>query len=547
MEEVSLEITSNRLKLSGDNVEYELHGLSVTNADFVLSEERVTCFKTSAEIADVVKQAALVTSKDHPVQSYINFVGNGEFGEIVVKATDGHKIYQKQLYALDRFDPSINFSAPAQLGKALSKLLFTEASWEIYQNFVKVTLDGKIEILATRSLLDYPDLARFEDKSQHITFLANPHELKSRLAKIKKDVTLWLYSQEEMLAIEYSEAEGDGHSVSWVKTQKQVKPAYLRVSCGLLMSALKQVNKTTKEMLLKLPKLDATADADKSEQIGFIEFGGNSYLIAGVRSFTRTPSGVRDWLVEHGSPIVPESQPPSTKARPVAEILNSRWNGKEWDRPELVNCECGNTCDSTRIERKNAFKLYARCPYCRQDGDLALERIDYKCRTCDVNNTSTEDMPISDPRCMNCGGSDFDTTHTFYCADCATRVDKENLKVCHCGSELTQELSWYCDECEETFQEESLSHELIQNHAEVDCIDSSILGFDSCPCCKSTDAAVEPHFTYHCETCENSSYGFHIPEIQEPIIECPECENDISDLPIKVPTDVFVVGSVTRF
>ena len=550
LEEVSLEITSdNKLKLSGDNVEYELCGLSVASVDFVLSEERITTFKTNAEIASVLKQAALVTSESYSLLplSYINFICNGEFGEILVQASDGHKIYQKQLYALDRFDQNINFSVPAQLGKALGKLMFTEAHFEIYQNFIKVILDGKTEVLATRSLLDYPDLTKFEDKSQHVTFLINPHELKARLGKIKKDVTLWLYSQEEMLAIEYSEAEGDGHSVSWVKTQKQAKPAYLRVFCGLLMSALKQVKKTTKEVLIKLPKLDITADADKSQQIGFLEFGGNSYLISGVKSFTRTPLGVQDWLIGHGAPIIPESQPPSTKSRPVAEILNSRWNGKDWDRPELVDCECGNTCDSLRVARENAFKLYTRCPNCCQDGDLTLERIDYKCRSCDVNNTSTEDTPITDPCCMNCGGSDFDTTHTFYCHDCGDRVDKENLKACFCGSQLTEEFSWHCDQCEETFQEEHLSHEAIDAHAEVDRIDGKILGFESCPYCESADAAVEPHITYRCDTCEGSSYGFQIPQIQAPMIECPECEGDISDLPVNIPNDVFVVGSMARF
>lgn len=126
-------------------------------------------------------------------------------------------------------------------------------------------------------------------------------------------------------------------------------------------------------------------------------------------------------------------------------------------------------------------------------------------------------------------------------------VDKENLKACFCGSQLTEEFSWHCDQCEETFQEEHLSHEAIDAHAEVDRIDGKILGFRSCPYCESADAAVEPRITYHCDTCEDSSYGFQIPQIQELMIECPECEGDISDLPVNIPNDVFVVGSMARF
>jgi hypothetical protein len=571
LEEVSLEIGDYYLTISGGyglpktsvendcsqefeeikylhELEYQIFAQKNQLCEFSLSEEQQTCFKTNVEIAEALKQAEAVTGKTKYSESlrYINLVCNGEEGEIIVKATDGHRIYQKQLYALDGFAPSIDFLVAPQLGKALSKLIFTNADWKVYQNFVEVVLDNGIKILAKRSLSEILDLSQFEDRSKHITLVVNPHELKSRLSKIKKDVTLHLYNQEpELLAIEYSEALGDGNAVSWVKIQKQTQSVYMRINVGLLMQALKPIKKTTKEVLLRLPRFVANVKNDELPT-GFLEFAGNSYLIGGVKAIGKLPNGVRDWLISQGEPIIPESQPSSTKARPVADVLNSRWNGKDWERPELVSCECGSICDSTRIERKNAFKLYDRCSYCGQDAELLLERIDYKCKKCDVNNISTEYTPMIEPCCMNCGSNDFDTRHTFYC-ECGTRVEKDNLKVCHCDSQLSEELSWHCDRCQETFQEDDLSNELIKAHAEIDCLDDEVLGFRSCPFCESAEGSVEPHITYHCETCESSTYGFYVPQMEPPIIECPECERDISDLSATVPVDVFVVGSVTRF
>ncbi len=529
--------------------EYVLYDLRGDIVDFHFSEELQSCFKTSTEIAEVLKQAEGVTSKTKPSQSFthINITCESKFGEITVKATDGQRIFQKRIYALEGFESSVDFLVAPQLGRALGKLTFNEANWQVYQNFVKVVLDTDIEVFAARSVSEIIDVSRYDDRSKHVALVVNPHELKSRLLKIKKDVTLHLYTQEtDLLAIEYREAYGDGVAISWVKTKEQKQSAYLRINVGLLMQVLKSIKKTTKEILLRLPRFEANVK-DDGIPTGFVEFAGNSYLICGVQAIGQLPVGVRDWLISQGEPIIPESQPSSIKARSVAEILNSRWNGKDWERPELVNCDCGSTCDSARIERKNAFKLYERCPYCGQDSDLTLERIDYTCKKCDVNNTSTEYTPIVEPHCMNCGGVDFDTTHTFYCCDCSTRVDKENLKVCNCNSELTEEFSWYCNECQENFQEDELSCEAIEAHAETDQTDGAVLGFRSCPCCESADSAVEPHITYHCETCESSSYGFHIPVMTAPLIECPECEKDISELSPKIPVDVFVVGSVTRF
>jgi hypothetical protein len=571
LDEVSLEIGDYYLTISGGyglpkvsveddysqdfekikylhELEYQIFAQKKQFCEFITSEEQQTSFKTNAEIAEALKQAEAVTSKTKYSQSlkYINLTCNGEEGEITVKATDGHRIYQKQLYALDRFAPSINFLVAPQLGKALNKLMFVSANWKVYQNFVEVALDNGIKILAARSLSEIIDVSRYEDRSKHITLVVNPHELKARLSKIKKDVTLHLYNQEpDLLAIEYCEASGDGIAVSWVKTQQQTQSVYMRINVGLLMQALKPIKKTTKDVLLRLPRFVANVKNDELPT-GFLEFAGNSYLIGGVKAIGKLPTGVRDWLISQGEPIIPESQPLSVKARSVADVLNSRWNGKDWERPELVSCECGSIHDSTRIERKNAFKLYDRCLYCGQDAELVLERIDYKCKKCDVNNTSTEYTPMIEPCCMNCGDNDFDTRHTFYC-ECGTRFEKDNLKVCHCDSQLSEEFSWHCARCQETFQEDDLSNELIEAHAEIDHGDGEVLGFRSCPYCESAENTIEPHITYHCGTCESSTYGFYVPQMEPPIIECPECELDISDLSATVPVDAFVVGSVTRF
>jgi hypothetical protein len=420
--------------------------------------------------------------------------------------------------------------------------MFAKAHWQIYQNFVKVTLDTGIKILAARSLSELVNFSKYEDRSQHVVFVVNPHELKSRLSKIKKDVTLHIYSQDELLAIEYLEAEGDGVGISWVKTQKQPQPAYTRVTAGLLNQALKQVKKTTKECLFRLPKF--SLDIKLEELLtSFLEFDGNSYLVGeGVLTNKQLPVGVQEWFIGHGFPIIPESQPISTVALSIVD-LSSRWDGKGWQQPEIVECECGSTHDLDRIKHKTGFKLFDYCSFCEVTTDLDLECIDYSCTYCGVNNQSTPDFPLLEPICMECGKKDFTTTHTFSC-DCGCQVEVEGLRACYdCDSVVQDYVSWHCSQCLLTIDQDDLSDEAITECAKI--VDGDIIGFTHCPLCLS-EALLTSTVVYVCTTCGTLGDDTHVPGIQSPLVECPDCEKDIPQYPREILNDPFVVGDLIR-
>lgn len=564
------------------SVSYELHGgehLRYCDRDYDLTEEKVTTFSTGADIASVLSEAAKIAQQS-PSDRLDNVFLSCKQDEILLTGTDRNRLYQKYIYTQELLDKDIDLVISSELGVAIGKFAFQAARWEIYQNFVRVILDDSIEIFAVRPLLpEFPNFQQWDDKSGHTTLVVDSNELKARLNKIKKDVWLWLYTVENRLAIECF--EGDSVGVSWVKNTLKVPPALVIINGRQLLNTLKSVKKGTSQIKFLLPKLVAEDEAEDffnsaktTRNVAYLEFDKNSHLIAGKKkSGLPTPLGVRDWLIAQGWSILPESKPASTVAKSAVKILSDRWTGKGWERPELVECGCGTIHDESTL-KPQLKKVNGYCEHCEDYRELSLYQIDYRCEnsTCCTLNTAHVDRPIPNPICMQCGKDDFTTRHYFECSECERPVTVNDCKACPCDTILDEdELVWQCSACESALfvddfcDEDDLEH--IQTAASDDVVilesaddasnedllylqktESGDIIFIGCPCCKRFDVELTISQLYSCTECGSRTHdSFYVPAIEAPALPCPECNEDLTDVPPQKVNDPFVVGSVTRF
>ena len=575
MEEVEIEFDRDRIRLSGEydldsRLEYEVPTFVGVYQDYDCTEQKMAEFKTGAEIATVLTAAsALARNGERLRVGYVHIVGTDD--ELLVEATDGIQIYQKYIYTQECFAPAIDIAVAPSMGAAIGKFAFTVAFWEVYQNFVKLTLDDKIQIYSTRSLMEFPkNLSRFfEGTSNHVTVVVNPNELKARLAKIDSKTNLWLYTSDNQLVIEY--LDRGIHGKTAVKNTLKTAPAYAGLNCGRLSQVLKLVKKTTGSLVLKLPKLPETEALTKLEHNGenptpvvLLEFDRNSHILAALKSDLSKPlPGVKDWFASQGWAIFLESQPASNKARSVADILSDRWTGKGWERPELLKCECGSIHQSKELAEQYP-QVLDDCTYCERDQPLILQRIDYRCR-CGVRNTSTYSEPILDPICMGCGKKDeFTVLHYFQCDNCNKSKIFETLqfeavtnrKVCFYGASVEEPeqslaLMGACRDCGTTFDgidpTEFFMDVELENFKEF--VDPVALRFIACPSCKSKECELTIQERYWCNDCDKYvPIVYHLPAVlPEPTLPCPDCDKDLHDITTQAPTDIFLVGSVARF
>lgn len=571
MEEVEIEIfDENRMTLSGEydpdsRLEYEvLNSVSLYCRDYDNTEEKLVEFATSVEIATALTAAsALARKSEQFALGYIHITGADD--ELLVEATDGCQVYQKYVYTQEVFSPSVDIAVSPSLGIAVGKFAFKTALWEVYQNFVKVTLDSKIQVYATRSLVEFPkNLSRFMDTSDHANVVLNPNELKSRLSKVNPKTHLWLYTQGNQLAIEYFDRDSHGKIV--VKNALKTAPAYAIVECKRLMQILKLVKKTTDSIVLRLPKLPSEAEVKAIHKgqtpMILLEFDRNSHAIGGGKNNILTaPPGIKGWFISQGWSVFPESQPASTKARSVADILSDRWTGQGWERPELIECDCGSIhLGELAVQYEQVFD---DCECCERERPLILQRIDYRC-SCNVRNTSTYNEPILEPICMGCGKKDeFTVTHYFQCANCNKSKIFETLqfevvadcKVCPCGAVVIEEELplWHCDNCDTKFTEDNLfddpHFEGVDPDTFQEYFDSSGMAFIVCPSCKSKDSNLASQPKYWCGECSDSiTFVYPLPAVlSAPTLPCPDCDKDLHDIPTQALTDLFLVGTVARF
>jgi len=571
LEEIKLEFTSPGLIITGGygktqtdeekplySMQYELHHCEYLHnkREYDLTEEKVISFSTKTDVASVLTDAAKVAQKATASRLNNLFLSCKE-DEILISATNGHQIIQKYIYSTATLDADIDFIVSAELGVAIGKFSFQIAHWEIYQNFVKVTLDDVIEIFAERPLMpEFPDFKKWEDKSQHVSLIVDANEIKTRLAKFSKDTWLWLYTVENRLAIECYQDDSVG--ISWVKNTLKTPPAIAIVNSKLLLDTLKAVKKGTSQIRLLLPKLVAENESEEffnsgtdTRNVVYLEFDKNSYLVAGgKRRALRTPPGVSDWLIVQGWSIFPESKPVSTAAKSVVKILSDRWNGKGWERPELIECGCGTVHDESTL-KPQIKKLKGHCEFCEDYRELALYRIDRRCAnpTCNTRNTVTVDLPFPNPVCMNCGNGSFTTTHYFKCLECEARVTVEDCKSCLYDDAILEKdaLMWQCGACESTFFADDIcDKEDLQYLQELEVEDDFI--FIGCPCCKRFDVELTSSQMYSCFVCGTTAHeSFYIPEIEALLLPCSECSEDLSSIPSEKMNNPFVVGGVTRF
>lgn len=592
LEEIEIEFAPSELIISGEygtkgdkplyTYEYELANYSyLPDGEYDLTEEKVLEFNTGAEIATVLSNAATIAQKSSDPRLDNVFLSCKE-DEILISGTDGYQLMQKYVYTQEVLTQNIDMVISSELGLAIGKFGFQVAHFDIYQNFVKVTLDDSIEIFATRPLMpEFPDFKKWQDTSHHTTLVVDVNELKSRLNKLGKDIWMWLYTEEDgRLAIECF--EGSSVGVSWVKNTLKAPPALIILNSKRLLKILKTAKKTTKQIRLQLPKLVGedefddflNGNNDDRRNVAFLEFDKNSHLIAGhKKEKLRTPPGVRDWLIAQGWSILPESKPISTAAKSAVKILSDRWTGKGWERPELVECGCG-TVHAESCLQPQLKKVRGYCDHCEDYQELSLYQIDYRCNssTCNTLNTAYVDHPITNPICMQCGKDDFTTRHYFECVECERPVTVNDCKTCPCDTILDEdEMMWQCSVCESALfvddfcDENDLEH--IQTAASDDVVilesaddasnedllylqktESGDIVFIGCPCCKRFDIELTIAQLYSCFECGSRTHdSFYIPVIEAPSLPCPECNADLSDAPPQKVNDPFVVGSVTRF
>ena len=348
-----------------------------------------------------------------------------------------------------------------------------------------------------------------------------------------------MYTVENRLAIECYQSNSVG--VSWVKNTLKTPPALIIVNSKMLLDVVKTVKKGTAQLRLMLPKLVGESEADTFfdkgkdvRNVAYLEFDKNSYLVAGrSRQNLPTPPGVRDWLIAQGWSILPESTPVSTAAKSAVKILSDRWTGKGWERPELVACECGTIHDESNLTTQpKKVRGYCDNAACDDYRELALYRIDYRCTnpTCNTLNTATVDRPLADPICMNCGKKEFATQHYFECGECERPVTVNDCKTCPCDAILEEDVDmWQCSVCESTFFVDDICEEEDLKYLQGTELDTIFIG---CPCCECGSITHD---------------NFYVPAIESPSLPCPDCNQDLSDVPPQKVNDPFVVGSITRF
>jgi len=536
------------------SMRYELNDcVYLHKRDYDVTEEKVVSFATGREIASILTDATKILQRVSNPQLDNLFLSCKE-DEILVSATDGNRIFQKYVYTQKTLDKDIDLVVSSELGAAIGKFAFQVANWEVYQNFVKITLDDTVEIFASRPLMSwFPDFQKWGNKSGHTTLVVNASELKTRLNKLGKDVWLWLYTVEDRLAIECF--EGSSVGTSWVKNTLKVPPALIITNSKLLLDVLKTVKKGTSQVRFMLPKLVAEDEAEDFfnsgkdvRNVAYLEFDKNSYLIAGrKKAGLQTPPGVCDWLIAQGWSILPESKPASTTAKPVVKILSDRWTGKGWERPELVECDCGVVHDDS-ILQPQIKRLRGYCGFCEDYRELALHGVDYRCTnpTCHTLNKSTVGLPISEPVCMNCEKKEFTTAHYLECCECERPVEVKNCKACPCDAILEEDESmWRCGACESTFFVDDICDE--EDFKYLQETEDEIV-FVGCPCCERFDVELTSSPMYSCFECGSiTDESFYIPAIEAPSLPCSECNEDLSDVPPQKINDPFVVGGVTRF
>ena len=569
LEEIELEFAPTELIISGEygikkvgdedkplyTYRYELPNCSsLPDAEYDLTEEKVLEFKTGAEIATVLKDAATIARKSSDYRLDNVFLSCKE-DELLVTGTDEHQLMQKYVYTQDLLSQNIDLVIGSELGLAIGKFAFEIASFEIYQNFVRVILDQKIQIFATRPLMpEFPDFQKWQDKSHHAALVVDVNELKSRLNKIGKDVGVWLYAHEGRLVIECF--EGDCVGVSWVKNTLKTPPALIILHGKRLLQILKTAKKTTSQIRIQIPKLVSENEFDDflsgsngdRRNVAFLEFDRNSHLIAGHRKEKlRTPPGARDWLIAQGWSILPESKPVSTAAKSVVKTLSDRWTGKGWERPELIECGCGTIHDESDL-KPHIKKMRGYCDFCEDHRKLALYRIDYRCMnpTCNTLNSATVDRPMSNPICMNCGKDEFTTKHYFECCECERPVEVKNCKACPCDAILEEDtLMWHCGACESNFFVDDICDEEDYQYLQETESDIEFVG---CPCCERFDVELTSSTMYSCFECGSITHdSFYVPTIEAPSLPCPECNEDLSDTPPQTVNDPFIVAGVVRF
>lgn len=566
LEEIEIEFAPPGLIISGEygmkgedkplyTYKYELGDCSyLPDGEHDLTEEKILEFKTGAEIATVLNNAALIAQKSSDSRLDNVFLSCSS-DEILITGTDGHQLMEKYVYTQEVLAQNIDMVISSELGLAIGKFAFEIAHFDIYQNFVKVTLDDSIEIFATRPLMpEFPNFKKWQDTSQHTTVVVDINELKSRLNKLGKDVWLWVYTENDgRLAIECF--EGSSVGVSWVKNTLKAPPALIVLNSKRLLQILKTAKKTTKQIRIQIPKLVGEEEFDDflngsnndCRNVAFLEFDKNSHLIAGhKKEKLRTPPGARDWLIAQGWSIMPQSTPVSTAAKSAVKILSDRWTGKGWERPELVECGCGVVHDESTLQpQSKTFQGY--CEHCDNYRDLALYSIDYRClnQTCNTLNEATVDRPIPEPICMNCGKKEFATEHYFKCSECKTTVKVNNCKTSCCDAILEEsELSWHCGVCESSFSHRRYFRKRSFWVRPGRKQRGSLSG---CPHCGRSDELYLSR-TCYCSNCGPVPYEWSsIPKVEAPTLPCPECNQDLSDTPPQVVNDLFVVGSVTRF
>lgn len=560
LEEVEVEFASPGLIVTGEydvySMRYEFHNCQYLHkSEYDLTEEKVVSFSTGVDSASVLTDAAKIAQKAS-YSTLDNLFLSCKGDEILVSGTDGSRIMQKYVYTQEILDKDIDFVVSSELGLVIGKFAFQNAHWEVYQNFVRVTLDEKIEIFAVRPLMpEFPDFQKWEDKSQHTTLVVNVAELKARLNKLPKDVWLWLYTVEDRLAIECY--QGDSVGVLWVKNTLKTPPALIITNSKLLLDVLKTVKKGTSQIRFMLPKLVGESEADEFfdkgrdvRNVAYLEFDKNSYLVGGRnKKDLRTPPGVRDWLISQGWSILPESKPVSTTpGRSAVKILSDRWTGKGWERPELVECECGTVHDESCLQPQ-IKKVNGYCEHCEDYRELSLYQIDYRCEnsTCNTLNTTYVDHPLPNPVCMQCGRDEFTTQHYFECRECERPVTVNDCKVCPCGTILEEDVpQWQCGACESTFFVDDICDE--EDWQYLQTTESGDIIFIGCPCCERFDVELPSSPMHSCFECGTVTHdSFYIPVIEAPALPCPECNEDLTDVPPQKVNDPFVVGSVTRF
>jgi hypothetical protein len=569
LEEIEIEFAPPGLIISGEygtkgkdqplySYRYELGNCSYfPDGECDMTEEKVIEFQVGAEIAIVLSNAATLAQKSSYSMWDNVFLACKE-DEILITGTDGHQLMQKYVYTKEMLTQNIDFVVSSELGLAIGKFAFEIAHFDIYQNFVKVTLDDSIEIFAVRPLTPekFPDFEKWDDKAHHTTLVVDINELKSRLNKLGKDVWIWLYVENDgRLAIECF--EGDSVGVSWIKNTLKTPPALIVLNSKRLLQTLKTAKKTTTQIRLMLPKLVAESEFDDflnginddRRNVAFLEFDKNSHLIAGhKKEKLRTPPGIRNWLIAQGWSILPESKPVSTAAKSVVKILSDRWTGKGWEKPELVACGCGTIHDESDL-KPQLKKVKGYCDHCEDYREIALYQIDYRCinPTCNTLNRAMVDRPLPVPICMNCGKDEFTTQHHFECCDCERPVTVNNCKVCPCDTILEEDAAmWQCSVCESTFFVDDIcDEEDLQYIQETEADDAIFVG---CPCCERFDVELTSSQMHSCHECGSITHdSFYVPAIEAPSLPCPDCNEDLSDVPPQKINDPFVVGSVTRF